>query len=101
MVMACAGATFNDGARLKILWNTVTSGLHLASVTQAPLGGSTFKPLTPPGENMGLHFRAARAALPQIRVETLIGSQANYEIKRISFYQIMLYSKNYSKLNLH
>ena len=35
----------------------------------------------PPGENVGRHFRAARAALPQIMVETLIGSQANYEIK--------------------
>ena len=29
---------------------------------------------------MGLHFRPARAALPQIMVETLIGFQANYEI---------------------
>ena len=38
-------------------------------------------PSHPPRENIGLHFRAARAALPQIRVETLIGSQANYEIK--------------------
>ena len=39
------------------------------------------EPSHPPGENMGLHFRAARAALPQIRVDTLICAQANYEIK--------------------
>ena len=47
---------------------------NLASVTQAPC------PSHPPGETMGLHIRPARATLPQIRVETLIGSQANYEI---------------------
>ena len=34
-----------------------------------------------PGETNALHPLTARAALPQIRVETLIGSQANYEIK--------------------
>ena len=58
------------------------------------------------GENMGLHFRAARAPLPQIRVETLIGSQtqANYEIKikiTIYFYKIMISYENYSTLNLY
>ena len=32
----------------------------------------------------------ARVALPQIRVETLIGSQANYEINiKITIYKIM------------
>ena len=31
--------------------------------------------------NSALHLLTARAALPQIRVEKLIGSQANYEIK--------------------
>ena len=36
-------------------------------------------PSTPPGERVGMHLLAARAALPQIRVETLIGSQANYK----------------------
>ena len=43
-----------------------------------------------PGENKGLHFRNARAALPQIRVETLIGSQANYEIKIKKVFNIEL-----------
>ena len=41
---------------------------------------------------MGLSFYI-RAALPQIRVETLIGSQANYEIKiqiTIYFYKIII-----------
>ena len=38
-------------------------------------------PSRQPGENMGLHFRATRAALPQIRVDTLIGSQADFVIK--------------------
>ena len=36
---------------------------------------------TLPGETNALHLLTARAALPQIRLETLIGSQANYEIK--------------------
>ena len=53
----------------------------VASVTQTPWGGSTFKPpQLRLGQYMGLSFYI-RAALPQIRVETLIGSQANYEIK--------------------
>ena len=59
---------------------------------------------TPPGERVDLHFRAARAALPQIRVETLIGSQANYEIKikiTIYFYKIMISYEKYSTLNLY
>ena len=62
------------------------------------------RPSHPPGENVGLHFRSARAALPQIRVETLIGSQANYEIKikiTISFYKIMISYEKYSTLNLY
>ena len=46
-----------------------------------------------------------RAALPQIRVVTLIGTQAEFEITNevmVSFYQIMLcYKKNYSQLNLY
>ena len=46
-----------------------------------------FSPSHPPGENKGLHFLAAGAALPHIRVDTLIGSQANYEIKiKITIY---------------
>ena len=60
-------------------------------------------PSHPPGERVGLHFRA-KAALPQIRVETLIGSQANYEIKikiTIYFYKIMISYENYSTLNLY
>ena len=55
-------------------------------------------PSTLPGEIHGLHLLAARAALPQIRVETLIGSQANYEIKikiTIYFYNIMISYENY------
>ena len=34
-----------------------------------------------PGETNALHLLTARAALPQIMVETQIGSQANDEIK--------------------
>ena len=50
---------------------------EVASVTQTPWGGSTFKPpQLRLGQYMGLSFYI-RAALPQIRVETLIGSQAN------------------------
>ena len=43
-------------------------------------------------------------APPQIRVETLIGSQANYEIKiqiTIYFYKIMISYEKYSKLKLY
>ena len=36
---------------------------------------------TLPGETNALHLLTARAVLAQIRVETLIGSQANYEKK--------------------
>ena len=57
-----------------------------------------------PRENMGLHFRTTRAALPQIRVETLIGSQANYEIEikiTIHFNKIMISYEKYSPLNLY
>ena len=44
-------------------------------------------PSTLPGETNALHLLTARAALPQIRVEKLIGSQANYEIQiKISIY---------------
>ena len=58
-------------------------------------------PSTLPGERDVLHLLPARAALPQIRVETLIGFQANYDIKlTIHFYKIMMsYEKN-STLNL-
>ena len=55
-------------------------------------------PSHPPGESVGLHF----PALPQIRLKTLIGSQANYEIKiqiTISSYKIMLSYEKYSTLN--
>ena len=46
---------------------------------------------TLPGETDVLHLLPASSALPQIRVETLIGSQANYEIKiTIYFYKIMI-----------
>ena len=57
----------------------------------------------PHTQTMGLHFRPARVALPQIRVETLIGSQANYEIKKliIYFYKIMISYEKYSTLNLY
>ena len=43
-----------------------------------------------------------RVALPQIRVETLIGSQANYEIKikiTIYFYKIIISYEKYSSLS--
>ena len=61
-------------------------------------------PSTLPGETNALHLLTARAALPQVRVETLIGSQANYEITikiTIYFYKIMISYEKYSKLNLH
>ena len=50
-------------------------------------------PSTLPGERDALHLLATRVALSQIRVETLIGSQANYEMKikiTIYFYKIMI-----------
>ena len=61
-------------------------------------------PSTLPGGRNALHVLPARAALPQIRVETLIGSQANCEIKikiTIFFYMIMISYEKYSKLNLY
>ena len=71
----------------------------VASVTHAQLRTSTLL-----GERYVLHLLPARAALPQIRVETLIGAQANYEIKiklTIYFYKIMISYEKYSKLNLY
>ena len=61
-------------------------------------------PSTLPGERDVMHLLPAKAALPQIRVETLIGYQANYEIKikiTIYFYKIMISYEKYSKLNLY
>ena len=60
-------------------------------------------PFNLPRETNALHLLTARAALPQIRVETLIGYQANYEIKNkitIYFYKIMITYEEYSTLNL-
>ena len=68
------------------------------------LNAALLSPSTSPGINVGLHFRAARATLPQIRAETLIGSQANYEIQikvTIYFYKIMISYEKYSTLNLY
>ena len=43
-----------------------------------------------------------QGALPQIRVETLIGSQANNKIKlMIYFYKILTSYEKYSTLNLN
>ena len=59
-------------------------------------------PSTLPGERGTLHLLPARAALPQIRVETLIGSQTNYEIKiTIYVYKIIISYEKYSTLNLY
>ena len=61
-------------------------------------------PSTLTGKGIALHLLTARAALPQIRVETLIGSQANYEIKikiPIYFYKIMISYEEYSTLSLY
>ena len=55
---------------------------------------------TVPGERKALHL----LGLTQIRVETLIGSQANYEIKikiTIYFYKTMISYEKYSTLNLY
>ena len=60
-------------------------------------------PSTLPGERDVLYLLTARAALPQIRVEMLCGSQANYEIKikiTIYFYKIMISYEKYSKYNV-
>ena len=58
-------------------------------------------PSTLPGETNALHLLTARAALPQIWVDTLIGSQAKYEIKiTIYFYKIMISYEKYSTLDL-
>ena len=86
------------------LYNNVVLSyiISVASVTQAPWGGSTLSPSTLPGETNALHLLAAREALPQIRVETMFGTQANYEMKikiTIYFYKIISYEK-YSTLNL-
>ena len=61
-------------------------------------------PSTLTGETNALHLLTARAALPQIRVEKLIGSQVDYEIKiqiTIYFYKIMISYEKYSTLNLY
>ena len=61
-------------------------------------------PSTLPGETNALHLLTTRVALPQIRVETLIGSQAYYEIQikiTIYFYKIMISYEKYSTLNLY
>ena len=61
-------------------------------------------PSTLPGETSALHLLTARAALPQIRLETLIGSQVNYGIKikiTIYFYNILIFYETYSTLNLY
>ena len=42
-----------------------------------------------------------QGTLPQTRVETLISMQAEFEIKRIPFYQIIVYYNKYLKLNLY
>ena len=58
-----------------------------------------FKPLN---TAWGKKRSAIVTALPQIRVETLIGSQANYEIKikiTIYFYKIRMSYEKYSTLN--
>ena len=59
-------------------------------------------PSTLPEETNALHLLTARVALPQIRVEMLIGSQANCQIKiTIYFYKIMISYEKYSTLNLY
>ena len=59
-------------------------------------------PSTVPGETNALHLLTARAALRHIRIETLIGPQANYKIKiTIYFYKIMISNEKYSTLNLY
>ena len=77
-----------------------SSSPSVASVTQAPWGGSTFKPLN---FAWGKRRSTFVTVLPQIRVETPIGSQANYEINikiTIYFYKIMITYEKYSTLNL-
>ena len=81
----------------KLIFVVTAAALWIASVTQASLGGTTFKPFTPVWENNGSAFSTRRAALPQIRVDTLIGSQANNETKikiTIYFYKIIIANEN-------
>ena len=48
---------------------------------------------TPPEERLALHLLAARAALPQIRVETLIGFCINRSLILNNFYNTALFDK--------
>ena len=62
---------------------------------------SIFKPLN---SAWGKKLSAFITALPQIWVETLIGSQANYEIKiqiTIYFYKIIISYEKYTTLKLY
>ena len=54
---------------------------RLCQLTRLREVAALLSPSTLLGETNALHLLTARAALPQIRVETLIGSQANCEIK--------------------
>ena len=63
---------------------------------------AVLSPSTLPGERNALHLLHARAALPQIRVELLIDTQANYEIKiKITIYFYKISYEKYSTLNLY
>ena len=82
---------------------TVIPSSALVSDTQTPWA-ALLSPSTLSGETNAIHLLAARAALSQIRVETLIGSQANYEITiqiTIHVYNIMISYEKYSALNLN
>ena len=66
--------------------------------------GALLSPSTLSGEDNALHLLHARAALPHIRVETLIGSRANNEIQikiTIYFYKIMISYEKYATLKLY
>ena len=57
------------------------SNIACYEVALVPQVAALLSPSTLPGETNTLHLLTAKTALPQIRVETLIGTQANYEIK--------------------
>ena len=89
----------------------VESLMFLNTHTHCPLQSSLGYPdsvrwqhFQAPQLRLGQFMFYIRAALPQIRVETLIGSQANYEIQikiPIYFYKIIISYEKYSTLNLY
>ena len=93
------------GVGVKKLGYLITKYVYNVNInhTYVLLVAALLSPSTLPGETDALHL-LTRVALPQIRVETLTGSQVNYEIKikiMIYFYKIMISYEKYSTLNIY